>query len=110
MNKIEEALLKIFTKYRIVFWYDENEELREQFDKMELAGIEKIIVENNPFYIKYLTNREKPNEWIEDFSTLGLDAQDREKLQEAARTQTPQQVEKLQKDLVANIAQVGIID
>jgi len=60
MNKIEEALLKIFTKYRIVFWYDENEELREQFDKMELAGIEKIIVENNPFYIKYLTNREKP--------------------------------------------------
>ncbi|HPI46425.1 MAG TPA: BREX-1 system phosphatase PglZ type A, partial [Tenuifilaceae bacterium] len=60
MNKIEEALLKIFTKYRIVFWYDENEELREQFDKMELTGIEKIIVVNNPFYIKHLTSREKP--------------------------------------------------
>jgi uncharacterized protein (TIGR02687 family) len=60
MNKIEEALSKIFTKHRIVFWYDENEELREQFDELVLDGIQRIVVGNNQFYIKYLISREKP--------------------------------------------------
>ena len=34
MNKIEEALSKLFTKHRIIFWYDENEELHEQFNEL----------------------------------------------------------------------------
>ncbi len=61
MNKIEEALSKLFTKHRIIFWYDENKELREQFNELQLDNIEKIVVENNEFYIKYLTNKEKPS-------------------------------------------------
>lgn len=60
MNKIEEALLKLFSKHRIVFWYDENEELLEQFEELELKGIEKAIVNNSQFYIKHQVNKEKP--------------------------------------------------
>ena len=62
MNKIEEALSKLFTKHRIIFWYDENEELREHFDELDMDGIEKVVVQNNEFYIKYLTNKEKPSQ------------------------------------------------
>ena len=60
MNKIEEALSKLFTKHRIIFWYDENEELREQFDELGMDGIEKVVVNNNEFYIKHLVVKEKP--------------------------------------------------
>jgi len=61
MNKIQEALSKLFNKHRIIFWYDENAEFRNEFDELELDGVEKVVVNNNQFYIKYLTNKEKPN-------------------------------------------------
>ncbi len=61
MNKIEEALSKLFIKHRIIFWYDENEELREQFDELVLGDIEKVVMRNNEFYVKYLVAKEKPN-------------------------------------------------
>lgn len=60
MNKIEEALSKFFNKHRIIFWYDENEELREPFNELEMDGIEKVVVDTNQFYIKYLISKEKP--------------------------------------------------
>lgn len=60
MNKIEEALSKLFSKYRIIFWYDEKQELLEQFNELTLAGVEKRMVENDQFYIKYLITKEKP--------------------------------------------------
>lgn len=62
MNKIEEALSKLFLKYRIIFWYDEKQELLEQFNEIALAGVEKRMVENDQFYIKYLTTKEKSNQ------------------------------------------------
>jgi len=61
MNKIEEALSKLFNTHRIIFWYDENEELKEQFNELVLEDIEKAVVTNNQFYIKYLTNKENSN-------------------------------------------------
>lgn len=61
MNKIEEALSKLFNKHRIIFWYDENEQLKEEFDELVLEGVEKVIVKKNQFYIKYLISREKPS-------------------------------------------------
>lgn len=61
MNKIEEALSKLYTKHRIIFWYDENEELKLQFNELVLEGIEKLVVEKNQFYIKFFVNKEKPN-------------------------------------------------
>jgi uncharacterized protein (TIGR02687 family) len=61
MSKIEEALSKLFNKHRIIFWYDDKEQLMEQFNELEMVGIEKVVVKNNEFYIKHLINKEKPN-------------------------------------------------
>lgn len=60
MNKIEEALTRLYAKQRIIFWYDEKQELLEQFKELELKGVDKLTVENNQFYIKHHTNKEKP--------------------------------------------------
>ncbi len=60
MNKIEEALTKLFAKHRIIFWYDENEELKEEFEGVVLEDVEKVVVQNNQFYIKHLSYKEKP--------------------------------------------------
>lgn len=61
MNKIEEALSKLFNKHRIIFWYDENEELREQFNELAMNDIEKVVVGTNQFYVKHLISKEKPS-------------------------------------------------
>ena len=61
MNKIEEALSKLFNKHRIIFWYDENQELREQYNELSLDNIEKLEVNNNQFYTKHLIIKEKPS-------------------------------------------------
>jgi uncharacterized protein (TIGR02687 family) len=53
MNKIQESLQKIFQDHRIVFWYDEQEKMREQFEEIAISGIEKIEVNNNEFAIKH---------------------------------------------------------
>jgi len=47
MNKIEEALSKLFNKHRIIFWYDENEQLKEEFEELVLDGVEKVVIKNN---------------------------------------------------------------
>ena len=60
MSKIEEAISKLFDKHRIIFWYDEAEQLKDEFDELVLTGVEKIIVKNNEFYVKHLAIKEKP--------------------------------------------------
>ena len=61
MDKIEQALLKLFDKHRIVFWYDEKQELRQEFDELWLTGVEKIELGGNEFGIKYRILREATN-------------------------------------------------
>ncbi len=60
MSKIEEALTKLFAKHRIILWYDEGAELREEFDKLAMESVEKVVVDKNEFYVKFLTNKQKP--------------------------------------------------
>lgn len=45
MSKIEEALIKLFNKHRVIFWYDEKEELTEQFNEVLLEDVTKIYVQ-----------------------------------------------------------------
>lgn len=61
MNKIAEALHKKFQEHRVIFWYDEKQELKEQYDEMELEGVQKIHVQNNEFEVKYLINKKYPD-------------------------------------------------
>ena len=62
MDKITQAILRLFEKHRIVFWYDAKRELRQEFESLWLAGIEKRELKDNEFNIKHLILREKPNQ------------------------------------------------
>lgn len=61
-NKIEQSLLKLFEKHRIVFWYDAEKELREDYHSQELAGVEKVEINNNEYKLKYKILRECPEQ------------------------------------------------
>ena len=60
MSEFQAALLKKFQDHRVVFWYDEKNELREQFDELDISGIEKIHVTGNEFQVKYQVNVTNP--------------------------------------------------
>ncbi|MEO1263220.1 MAG: BREX-1 system phosphatase PglZ type A [Bacteroidota bacterium] len=62
MTRIEESLHKIFRDHRIIFWYDEKEEMKEQYQALTLDGIEKVWVQDNPFAVKYRINKEQPTD------------------------------------------------
>ena len=59
MSKIKTALEKIFQNNRVVFWYDPVEELNFEFSELEMEDVEKVIVENNEFSIKYKITKEE---------------------------------------------------
>ena len=61
MSKIIESLNKLFDKHRIVFWYDEKEEMQEQFDELMLDDVEKLSVDGNEFEVKYKVVKEAPD-------------------------------------------------
>lgn len=61
-NRIAQALSKLFERHRIVFWYDAKQELRADFDALDLPGIEKIELANNEYAVKYRILREEPNQ------------------------------------------------
>lgn len=64
-SKIEQALDKLYAqgnKGRLVFWYDEKKELRADYDALQLDGVEKVIVENNEYALKYRMLKEQPKQ------------------------------------------------
>jgi uncharacterized protein (TIGR02687 family) len=61
-DKIGQALVRLFEKFRIVFWYDAKQELRDDFEALSLPGIEKLELTNNEFGIKYRILREQPEQ------------------------------------------------
>jgi hypothetical protein len=58
-ERITQALVKLFKKHRIVFWYDEEESLRADFDAITLPEVEKVEIANNEFRLKYCLLREQ---------------------------------------------------
>lgn len=60
MSKVKEALVKRFGSNRIIFWYDEKEELLEQFNEISIENVEKIHVQGNEFAIKHKINKQFP--------------------------------------------------
>ena len=61
MNKIKEALLKRFKDHRVIFWYDEKEELTEHFSELNIPEITKIHVQSNEFEVKHILTKQEPN-------------------------------------------------
>ena len=60
MNKITEALIKRFESHRVIFWYDEKDEMGEQYTEVNITGVEKINVQGNEFQIKHTINKVTP--------------------------------------------------
>ncbi len=61
-DRITQALNKLFDRHRIVFWYDAKQELREDFEALQLDSIEKLEIKNNEFGLKYRILREEPEQ------------------------------------------------
>ncbi|TFI47142.1 BREX-1 system phosphatase PglZ type A [Diaphorobacter sp. DS2] len=61
-SRIQQALASLFDKQRIVFWYDTRREFREEFDTLDLPGVEKIELANNEFGVKYRVLRKQPQQ------------------------------------------------
>lgn len=61
-DRIAQALAKLFDRHRIVFWYDAKQELRNDFDALQLPDVEKLELTNNEFCLKYRLLREQPEQ------------------------------------------------
>jgi uncharacterized protein (TIGR02687 family) len=61
-SRIAQALTKLFERHRIVFWYDAKQELRDDFEALQLPGVEKLELTNNEYGIKYRILREQPEQ------------------------------------------------
>ena len=61
-DRIAQALTKLFDRHRIVFWYDTKQELRDDFEALQLPGVEKLDLINNEYGIKYRLLREQPEQ------------------------------------------------
>jgi uncharacterized protein (TIGR02687 family) len=59
-ERIKQGLLKVFERHRVVFWYDKKQELRKEFDAVELGDVQKLEIKNNEFAIKFQLLREEP--------------------------------------------------
>lgn len=60
--QIKETIQSYFEEKRIVFWYDEKNQFREDFDELELPNVKKIVLDNNEFSVKYQVLREEPTQ------------------------------------------------
>jgi uncharacterized protein (TIGR02687 family) len=60
--RITQALSRLFEKHRIVFWYDSKQELRQDFESLELPDIETREIANNEFGLKHQILREYPTQ------------------------------------------------
>ena len=62
LDRIAKGLEAQLANHRIVLWYDPDREFRAAFDGLALPGVEKILVANNEFAVKYRILREAPKQ------------------------------------------------
>lgn len=62
MSQITGVLEQLFTRHRIVLWYDHKRELRGEFEALLLPGVELIEIHNNEFQVKHRILREQPEQ------------------------------------------------
>lgn len=60
--RIAQALEKLFSRHRIVFWYDAARELRHEFESLEFDDVRSLEIRNNEFFLKYHILREQPQQ------------------------------------------------
>ena len=60
--QIQKMLSKKFENNRVVFWYDKDGQFNEDFQKVELDGVKKLVIGENEFVLKYQILRQEPNQ------------------------------------------------
>ncbi|MBE2206590.1 MAG: BREX-1 system phosphatase PglZ type A, partial [Saprospiraceae bacterium] len=60
MSEITPTLNRLFERHRIIFWYDSKQELQAEFDAAILPDVEKIVINNNEFGLKYRLLQAEP--------------------------------------------------
>jgi uncharacterized protein (TIGR02687 family) len=60
-ERIHSALDRLFEKHRIVFWYDADRELREEYEALQFPDVKKVELGDNEFGVKYRVLREDPD-------------------------------------------------
>ena len=58
-DRITQSLTRLFEEKRIVFWYDTEKAMREDFDALALPDVEKLEIANNEFGLKYRILRQE---------------------------------------------------
>jgi uncharacterized protein (TIGR02687 family) len=62
MDELKEALLQKFRSFRIVFWYDEKQELLEDFNNLTFEDVKKIHISGNEFEVKHIVSKQEPEQ------------------------------------------------
>ena len=62
MSRVHDSLSRLFEHHKVIIWYDETEDFRDDWESLELTGINKVTVNNNEFAVKHLIYIEKPDE------------------------------------------------
>lgn len=62
VNKITQALERLFQQHRIVFWYDAKKELRHEYETLSLPGVRKIELDENELGVKHQILKEEPDQ------------------------------------------------
>ena len=60
MEKIKKTLEKLFSKHRLIFWYDDGS-LQPLFEELDISQ-EKLLLDGNEFGVKYKLLKEHPSE------------------------------------------------
>lgn len=53
MSKIKDSLTALFDKHDVVFWIDNEEQLRDDYDGLAIDGVTKYLVDRNEWGIKH---------------------------------------------------------
>jgi len=61
-SSLETAIKHLFDRHRIVFWYDSACELKHDFERLTLDGVEKVEIAQNEFGLKYRVLRQAPQQ------------------------------------------------
>ena len=51
--KIQGVLNDLIDKYKLVFWYDKEGEMKEFVSSLDIPGVEILTLQNNAFSVKY---------------------------------------------------------
>lgn len=63
-SSVQKNVERLFENSRVIFWYDKEEEFRDDYEDLGLDGVKKIIYSDNPFHIKYLVSKKEADKKI----------------------------------------------